>query len=77
MFKKVLVWLTLSSKGISTRFIGTAKGPAITIDIYINKCSSKLRLFVEEHHADDEYIFWRYLTTHMKQHNGFSNKRSN
>ena len=61
--KNVLVWLALSSKGISTPFIGTTKGSAITVDIYINKCLSKLRSFIEEHHADDEYIFWPDLVS--------------
>ena len=36
--KEVLVWLALSAKGISTPFIGTTKGPAITAGIYVNKC---------------------------------------
>ncbi|CAF3544917.1 unnamed protein product [Rotaria socialis] len=40
--KKVLVWLALSAKGISTPYIGSTKGPAITADIYVNKCLSKL-----------------------------------
>ncbi|CAF1461599.1 unnamed protein product [Rotaria magnacalcarata] len=56
--KKVLVWLALSAKGISTPYIGSTKGPAITADIYVNKCLSKLRSFIEEYHAGDEYIFW-------------------
>src|SRR5205823_6522067 len=27
--KKILVWLALSAKGVSTPFIGTTKGPAV------------------------------------------------
>ena len=54
--KTVLVWLALSSKGISTHFIGTAKGPAITTGMYINKCLGKLCSFIEEHHVGgDKY----------------------
>ena len=47
-----------SSKDISTPFIGTRKGSAISLNIHINKCLGKLRSFIEEHHAGDEYIFW-------------------
>ena len=55
--RKVFVWLTLSSKGISTPFIGTTKGSVITADIYINKYLSQLCSFVEEHDADDKLRF--------------------
>ncbi|CAF3418060.1 unnamed protein product [Rotaria socialis] len=54
--KKILVWLALPAKGISKPYTGGTKGPAITADIYINKCLSKLRSFIEEHHAGDEYL---------------------
>ena len=53
----------MSAKGISTPFIGTTKGPAITANIYVNKCLSKLHSFIEEYHADDEYIFWPDLAS--------------
>ena len=61
--KKVLVWLALSSKGISILFIGTAKGRAITANICINKCLNKLRSFIEQHHTDDEFRFWPDLAS--------------
>ena len=61
--KRVLVWLALSAKGILTSSIGTTKGPAITACIYVNKCLSKLHSFIEEYHADDEYIFWSDLAS--------------
>ena len=61
--KKVLVWLALSAQGSSTAFIGTTKGPAITVGIYVNKCLSKLHSFIEEYYADDEYIFWPDLAS--------------
>ena len=60
--KKVLVWLGLSSKGISTPFIGTTKGPALTSSIYINRCLSKLGSSIE-HYAGDEYRFWPGLAS--------------
>ena len=50
--------MALSSKGISAAFIGTTKRLAINTNIYINKCLSKLRLLIEEHHAGDKYIVW-------------------
>lgn len=79
--EKVLVWLALSAIGISKPYIDGTKGPAIAADIYISKCSSKLRSFIEEHHADDEYIYFgpicHHLIKHIKQYNGFFNKTSN
>ena len=54
---KILVWLSLSSKGISTPFIGTTKGPAVDTDVYIRKCLPKLLKFIEKHNLGDKYIF--------------------
>ena len=54
----MLACLSLSSKGISTPFIGTTKGPAVNIDAYIRKCLPKLLKFIEKHHLGDKYIFW-------------------
>ncbi len=61
--KKILVWLALSAKGISTPFIGTTKDPAINADVYIEKCLSKLLAFIETYHSDDDYVFWPDLAT--------------
>ncbi|CAF4988857.1 unnamed protein product, partial [Rotaria sp. Silwood1] len=61
--KKVLVWLSLSAKGISKPFIGTAKGPAINSNVYIKECLSKLLVFIETYHSHDDYIFWPDLAT--------------
>ncbi|CAF2102139.1 unnamed protein product [Rotaria magnacalcarata] len=66
--KLVLVWLGLSAKGISIPYIDGTKGLAITADIYINKCLSKRRSFIEEHHAGDEYIFWPNLASSHYAH---------
>ena len=60
---KILVWLSLSSKGISTPFIGTTKGPAVDTDVYTRKCLPKLLKFIEKHHLDDKYIFWPDLAS--------------
>jgi len=61
--KKVLVWLALSAKGISTPFIGTTKGPAVTAGVYIDNCLSKLLPFIETYHSHDDYVFWPDLST--------------
>ncbi|CAF3167290.1 unnamed protein product [Rotaria socialis] len=60
---KILVWLGISSKGISAPYIGTTKGPAVNGDIYIKKCLPKLLTFIYEHHQDDKYVFWPDLAS--------------
>ena len=56
--KKLLVWIAISSKGISNPYI-VESGNAIDATVYINKClSSKLLKFIEKYHKNDEYIFW-------------------
>ena len=53
---KVLVWLAISSKGVSALYIGSTKGPALNGDLYLRECLSKLLEFIEEHHVNDKYI---------------------
>ena len=60
---KILVWLALSSKGISTPFIGTTNGPAVDTDVYIGKCLPKLLKFIEKYQLGDKYIFWPNLAS--------------
>lgn len=60
---KILVWLALSSKGISEPYMGTTKGPAVTANIYIQKCLPKLSKFINKYHLDDKYIFWPDLAS--------------
>lgn len=60
---KILVWLTLSSKGISAPYIGPMKGPAINGDLYVKKCLPKLLAFINKHHQNDKYVFWPDLAT--------------
>ena len=55
--KKILVWLALSSKGISQPFIGKCGGPAISKDVYISKCLSKLIAFIDKYHKDEKIVF--------------------
>ena len=49
--KKVLVWLDILAKGISRSFICTTKSPAITADLYVKECLSKLFLFIKTYHS--------------------------
>ncbi|CAM4824796.1 unnamed protein product [Rotaria magnacalcarata] len=60
---KVLVWLALSSKGISVPYIGTTDGPAIDSNLYVQKCLPKLLAFIRRYHADNNYIFWPDLAS--------------
>ena len=50
---KVLVWSTLSSKGVSQPYIGTTKGAAINSDVYVQKCLPKLLTFIKTHHQHE------------------------
>ena len=65
---KILVSLSLSSKGISTPFIGTTKGSAMDTDVYIRKRLLKLLKFIEKHHLDDKYIFCSDLASSHYAH---------
>jgi hypothetical protein len=60
---KVMVWLAISSKGISKAFIVKSKN-AINAEIYIKECLNKrLIKFIEKHHSDGKYIFWPDLAS--------------
>lgn len=61
--QKILVWLALSSKGVSNPFIGTTKGFAISSDNYVKKCLPKLVSFINKYHGDGNYIFWPDLAS--------------
>lgn len=60
---KILVWLVLSSKGISQPFIVKTGGPAITKEVYIKKSLPKLVTFIENYHTDDKVSFWPDLAS--------------
>ena len=60
---KVLVWLAISSKGISSSVIRLRGAKAINADIYINKCLLKLKQFIERKHTQDEIMFWPDLAS--------------
>jgi hypothetical protein len=55
---KILVWLAISSKGISEPYIHESKN-TIGGDVYLNQCiKSKLIPFIDKHHPNDEILFW-------------------
>ncbi|XP_031621019.1 uncharacterized protein LOC116339337 [Contarinia nasturtii] len=60
---KVLVWVAISSKGISAPIIRPQEAEAINSDIYIDQCLPKLKQFIENHHARDEIMFWPNLAS--------------
>lgn len=60
---KVLVWVAISSKGVSAPLIRPNKSKAIDSDVYIGQCLPKLKLFIEKYHAHDEIMFWPDLAS--------------
>ena len=58
--KKVLVWLSVSAKGVSRSFICITKGPAMTADLYIKVNFLHLLKLTKIH---DNYVFWSDLST--------------
>jgi transposase len=60
---KILVWLALSSKGISQPYIGKTKNYSINAETYIQKCLPKLLNFINTYHNNDKYVFWPDLAS--------------
>ena len=55
---KIMIWLAMSSKGVSEPYIHRSKG-AINADTYLNQCiKSKLIPFINKYHPTDDAIFW-------------------
>lgn len=54
---KVMMWIAISSKGISMPYFKSVRCPAVDSDAYIANCLSKLKLFIQEYHARDNVIF--------------------
>jgi len=60
---KVMVWLAISSRGISQPFIINS-GNAINAQTYKNECIKKrLVKFINKYHSDNNYIFWPDLAS--------------
>ena len=55
--QKVLIWMAISSKGISNIYVHKSK-QAIRQETYLKECIDKRLLsFIEEHHSDGIYLF--------------------
>ncbi len=60
---KCLVWVAISSKGISDPFI-CQSGMAINQYVYRDEClKKKLLPFIEKYHSDKNYVFWPDLAS--------------
>ena len=60
---KIFVWITISSKGVSKPFYREA-GNAINQYVHLEHCIQKrLEPFFEEHHLDDDFVFWPDLAS--------------
>jgi hypothetical protein len=55
--KKVLVWVTMSSKGFSEPYI-VPSGNSVTAEVYIRECLTRLKDFIDKYHSDGNYVFW-------------------
>ena len=61
--KKLLVWLAMSSKGVSSILIRPS-GNAINQHVYLNECIQKrLVPFIKKHHIGTKYVFWPDLAS--------------
>lgn len=60
---KILVWIAISTKGLSAPLIRRIGAPAVNADVYITKCLPKLKSFIDLHHSNDNYIFWPDLAS--------------
>ena len=61
--KKLLVWLAMSSKGMSSILIRPS-GNAINQHVYLNECIQKrLVPFIRKHHIGTKYVFWPDLAS--------------
>ena len=64
---KLLVWIAFSEKGISQHYI-VPSGQAITEDVYISKCLTKLERFIIDVHENDNIVFWPDLASSHYSH---------
>lgn len=60
---KIMVWCAISSAGVSEAFIGSVRGQAVNSVLYIKKCLPKMIKFIQEHHKNDDVIFWPDLAS--------------
>lgn len=61
--KKLLVWVAISSRGISRPFIAPS-GLAINQKVYLKRCIERgLIPFIKKYHSDGNYVFWPDLAS--------------
>jgi hypothetical protein len=61
--KQLLVWMAVSSKGISSIYIHRSK-LTIRQEAYLNECIRKRLLpFINKHHKNDSILFWSDLAS--------------
>lgn len=61
--KKLLVWVAISPRGISSSFIAPS-GLAIDQHVYLNECIVKRLIpFINKYHSDNNYVFWPDLAS--------------
>lgn len=60
--KKVLLWLTISEKGISKPLFFRS-GLAVNGDIYSTKCLPEVAKFIKKYHKDEDVVFWPDLAS--------------
>jgi len=60
--KKLLVWVAISEKGLSNYFIAPS-GQAVDADVYVQKCLPRMVRFIQEHHKNDQVVFWPDLAS--------------
>ena len=59
--KKVMVWLAISTSGVSQSYM--AYKSAMNGVTYRKECLSRLKAFIEKHHANENVIFWPDLAS--------------
>ena len=60
---KLLVWMAISSKGISRVYVHRSKN-AVSTNVYLNECIRKRLIpFIERYHVDDSILFWPDLAS--------------
>ena len=57
--RKILMWITISNRGISKPYFRLSKSVAVNSNIYITEClQPKLLPFIHKHQSNLNYFFW-------------------
>lgn len=61
--KKVMVWIAIGPKGLSTPFIKNSKF-AINSEVYKNECIKRRLLpYIKKNYSNEDYVFWPDLAS--------------